>query len=77
VDDEQYNGIFNNDGSYQVSQDANGSPGNPDWIGPSAGDQANEFAAISADGKTSPASRTRASTCRAQKVLPAPSRAIS
>lgn len=52
-DDEQHNGIFNNDGPYQVSQDANGSPGNPDWIGPSAGDQANEFAAISADGKTS------------------------
>jgi hypothetical protein len=51
-DDEQYDGDFNNDGAYEASQDAFGAPGEPDWIGPSAGDQANEFAAQSADGST-------------------------
>jgi hypothetical protein len=52
-DDEEWAGTFNNDGAYEASDDANGSPGNPDWQGPSGGDQPNEFAAISADGNTS------------------------
>lgn len=51
-DDEQWDGNFNNDGPYFVSQDANGDPGGPDWIGPTADDSPNEFAAQSADGST-------------------------
>ena len=52
-DDEQYNGDFNNDGPYDVSQEAfTSDPSSPDWIGPSAEDSPNEFAAQSADGQT-------------------------
>jgi hypothetical protein len=53
-DDEQFNGSFDNDGLYEVSQDAfSNDPADPEWIGPSADDQANEFAAQSADASTS------------------------
>jgi hypothetical protein len=52
-DDEQFNGDFDNDGLYEVSLDANGDSEDPAWIGPSADDNANTFAAQSADGSTS------------------------
>lgn len=54
TDDEQFNGDFSNDGLYEASDDAQSDdPSNPQWIGPSAFDSANEFAAQSADGSTS------------------------
>lgn len=52
-DDEQYDGVFNNDGPYDVSLEAfTQNPADPDWVGPSGEAQANEFAAQSADGQT-------------------------
>jgi hypothetical protein len=52
-DDEEFDGTFDNDGPYDVSLEAfTDDPSAPDWIGPSADDQPNEFAAQSADGNT-------------------------
>ncbi len=51
--EEQFNGDFDNNGLYEASRDAQGDSEDPDWIGPSADDEANTFAAQSADGTTS------------------------